>query len=210
MRKRSKKAKYAAAALILSGVAAVSAQAPHQEREIVAPQEIEHAAVVAVDLMETQEERAVQLYTDADAKALAQMAWGECRGVGDLVTADGRTITGTCQKAATMWVALNRYDAGFEESIVDVVAAPAQFAGYDPEHPLDEELLALAYDVLERWCAEQRGGTDVGRIIPADYFWFVGDGKHNHFSNRYRSGVYYTWQLSDAYVVTERDKTSEE
>lgn len=180
-----------------------------QERDVVTyPQEIktEQAAAPAVIQTETQEERAVQLYTAADAQALAQMAWGECRGVGDLVTADGRTITGTCQKAATMWVALNRYDAGFEDSIAEVVAAPHQFAGYSKAHPVDDELLSLAYDVLERWSAEQRGSTDCGRIIPADYLWFVGDGKHNHFSNEYRSGVYYAWELFDIYTVTDSHK----
>lgn len=186
--------------LLFASVGTIAAYAPGPEREAAEPQavisEIEDAPA-AVEY--AQEAYAPMLYTHADAQALAQMAWGECRGVGDLVTADGRTITGTCQKAATMWVALNRYDAGFEESIVDVVAAPYQFAGYNPEHPIDEELLDLAHDVLARWSAEQCGSTDVGRVIPADYLWFVGDGKHNHFSNDYRSGVYYTWRLFDVY-----------
>lgn len=192
--------------LIIAAVGLIAVDAPDQERDA-EPQIVE--AVSAPAAITYTQERETKHYTDADAQALAQMAWGECRGVGDLVTADGRTVTGTCQKAAAMWVALNRYDAGYEESVVDVVAAPHQFAGYDPEHPLDDELLALAYDVLERWNDEQAGGTDVGRVIPDDYFWFVGDGKHNHFSNQYRSGKYYAWELSDAYVVSDRVLKSE-
>lgn len=192
-------------ALVLSvaALAAVNVYAPERERESV-PDEPQPAAEV-VEYVPIIEEERVPLYAEADAKALAQMAWGECRGVGDLVTADGRTVTGTCQKAAAMWVALNRYDAGYEDSIVDVVAAPMQFVGYDPEHPIDEDLLTLAYDVLDRWDAEKRGEEEVGRVIPADFFWFVGDGKHNHFSNQYRSGEHYTWELFDIYSVTERD-----
>ena len=139
-----------------------------------------------------------QLYTDADAIALAQMAWGECRGVKELQT-DGGAVSGTCQKAAVMWCALNRYDAGFAGSVVDVVAAPMQFVGYDPEHPIDDELLALAYDVLERWEQEQLYGGEVGRVLPVDYLYFTGDGAHNHFRKDYESSKFYEWDLLDMY-----------
>lgn len=140
-------------------------------------------------------EYANRLYTDADAEALARMAWGECRGVEAL---DG--ISADYQKAAAMWCALNRYDAGFEDSIAEIVAAPKQFHGYDPEHPLDDELLALAYDVLDRWQEEKAGAADVGRVLPAEYLFFVGDGENNYFSTEYGSGVYYTWSLPDVYA----------
>lgn len=140
-----------------------------------------------------------RLYTDADAVALAQMAWGECRGVEEISTSGG-IVSGTYQKAAAMWCALNRYDTGAGESIADVVAAPRQFHGYDPEHPISEELLALAYDVLDRWEAEKAGAADVGRTLPAEYLFFVGDGENNYFSVEYRSGDYYTWELPDVYM----------
>lgn len=138
------------------------------------------------------------LYTEADAEALARMAWGESRGVGSL-SVGGKVISGTCQKAATMWCALNRYDQGFEDSIAAVVAAPEQFIGYDPEHPLDDELLMIAYDVLARWEQEQLGGTDVGRVLPADYLYFTGDGVYNYFVRDWQSQDYYTWDLPDVY-----------
>lgn len=143
---------------------------------------------------------AARLYTDADAQALAQMAWGECRGVKAL-SAGGRIISAKYQKAAAMWCALNRFDAAFDgERIADVVAAPSQFHGYDPEHPIDDDLLALAYDVLERWQAEKTGAADAGRVLPAEYLFFTGDGKNNYFSTEYGSGVYYTWELPDVYA----------
>lgn len=140
-----------------------------------------------------------QHYTEADAIALAQMAWGECRGVGSLMTY-GKEISGTYQKAATMWVACNRYDAGFGGSIYAVVSAPYQFLGYAASNPVDPGLLALAYDVLERWNMERNGGTDVGRVLPADCHWFYGDGKHNYFRDAYIGGREYMWELPDVYA----------
>lgn len=141
---------------------------------------------------------ASDLFTSADAIALARMAWGESRGVKEL-TISGRTISSECQKAAAMWCALNRYDAGYAESIAEVVAAPAQFHGYSSEHPVDMELLELAYDVLDRWQEEQRGAADVGRVLPAEYLFFVGDGENNHFTAEYGSRDYYAWELPDVY-----------
>lgn len=166
--------------------ASLEALPPVQEMELVA--EPEPAAT-----------EPPQHYTDADAVALAKMAWGECRGV-EALTLNGREISGTCQKAATMWVACNRYDAGAGDSIVEIVAAPHQFAGYAADNPLDDELLALAYDVLERWNMEQNGGTDVGRVLPADYLWFTGDGKYNYFADQYGTMFFYTWELPDVYA----------
>ncbi len=139
-----------------------------------------------------------KLYTDADAVALAQMAWGECRGVESLWI-DGREISGEYQQAAAMWCALNRYDAGYEESIFAVIAAPDQFHGYAASNPVDDGLLELAYDVLERWNMERSGCEDVGRVLPADCHWFGGDGEHNYFRDAYIGGNRYDWSLPDAY-----------
>lgn len=145
-------------------------------------------------------EYAARMYTDADAVALAQMAYGESRGVLPLAL-DGKSISPAYQQACSMWVALNRFDAGFEgESIAEIVAAPRQFHGYDPEHPISDELLALAYDVLERWQEEKNGAADVGRVLPAEYLFFTGNGDHNNFTVEYGTGIYYTWELPDPYV----------
>lgn len=138
------------------------------------------------------------LYTDADAEALARMAWGESRGVEPL-TVYGGTVSRKCQQAAAMWCALNRFDAGFADSIIGVVSAPKQFHGYAADHPLEDELLALAHDVLERWEYEKLYGGDVGRVLPAEYLYFVGDGDNNHFAAEYRSRRYYAWTLPDVY-----------
>jgi len=41
---------------------------------------------------------------------------------------------------------------------------------------------------LTRWYAEREGQVEVGRVLPADYLWFSGDGERNHFRNAYRGG----------------------
>lgn len=136
-----------------------------------------------------------KLYTTDDAIALAKLVYGEGRGV----PAYGSVST-KCQQAAIMWVALNRYDAGYGDSIIDVITAPDQFYGYYESHPIDPELLDLAYDVLDRWNREKHDETMVGRVIPNDYYWFLGDGTYNHFRNDYDGSETWQWELVDPYV----------
>ncbi len=104
------------------------------------------------------------------------------------------------RQAAVAWVALNRVDAGgFGEDLYDVLTRPNQFA-YDPDAPVTDELLELAWDVLHRWWAEKDGETDVGRTIPADYLYFEGDGKENYFRKEYQGdGAMWDWSLPDPY-----------
>lgn len=104
------------------------------------------------------------------------------------------------RQAAVAWVALNRVDAGgFGEDLYEVLTQPNQFA-YDPDAPVTDELLELAWDVLYRWSAEKDGETDVGRTIPADYLYFEGDGKENYFRKEYQGdGAMWDWSLPDPY-----------
>ena len=132
-----------------------------------------------------------RLYTDEDAIALAKLTWGEARGVPDLKI-NGRVISARTQQAAVMWAVLNRFDAGYEESILEVITAKGQFHGYSAEYPVEEDLLDLAYDVLDRWNAEKHGETVV-RELPSGYLWFHGDGTWNHFRDAYRNGNRWDW-----------------
>ena len=143
-----------------------------------------------------------RLYTDEDAIALAKLTWGEARGVPDLKV-NGQVISARTQQAAVMWTVLNRFDAGYEESILEVITAYTvdkngkihkQFHGYSEEHPVEEELLALAYDVLDRWNEEKHGETVV-RELPAGYLWFHGDGIWNHFRDAYKNGNEWDWSI---------------
>lgn len=126
-------------------------------------------------------------WSEEEAVALAQMLWGEARGV----------LSDT-EKAACVWCVLNRCDT-YGKSIIEVVSAPYQFIGYSPDNPVDEDLKALCEDVLERYFNEQAGKTDVGRVLPPDYLYFSGDGKRNYFRNEYDGGQTWDWSLPSPY-----------
>jgi len=211
MRKRNKAAAllrgaicFGLCVIIVGGVVSIHMQAK-DIKESLAAADAPAATEISVSNIEIERvyddpvvEREPVYYTTRDAVALAQMVWGEARGV-DSLTINGNTASADCQKAAAMWCALNRYDAGYEDSIADVVAAPKQFHGYSIDNPVEPELLELAYDVLERWNDEQKGIEDVGRVLPAEYLFFVGDGQHNHFAVDYGSESFYCWELPDVY-----------
>ena len=143
-----------------------------------------------------------RLYSDEDAIALAKLTWGEARGVPDLKI-NGQVISTRTQQAAVMWTVFNRFDAGYEESIIGGITAYTvdkngkihkQFHGYSEEHPVEEELLELAYDVLDRWNAEKHGDT-VMRELPSGYLWFHGDGTWNWFRDAYKNGNKWDWSI---------------
>lgn len=139
-----------------------------------------------------------ELYTDEDVVVLTKMLYGEALGVPEL-NVNGKCVSTKCQQAAVIWTVLNRYDAGYSDSITKIVKAPKQFVGYRESNPIDEELMDLVKDVLDRWNNEKHGKTDVGRVLPADYLWFRGDGKYNHFRNEYEGGTRWMWEMEDIY-----------
>lgn len=138
-------------------------------------------------------------YTQEDAIALAKMAYGEAGGVPDLKIGD-QVISPKCQQAATMWTVLNRYDMGGMDSVYAVVVNPGAYHGYWESNLVTDDLLDLAIDVLNRWTRERLGETDVGRVLPAGYIYFGGDGTYNYFRNEYEGGTRWTWDYGDPYV----------
>lgn len=143
--------------------------------------------VVEVVTPEPEPEVAPQPWTDEEVIVLAKMLWGEARGV-----------SSDAEKAACVWCALNRVDHGYVD-IITVVTTPKQFVGYNEENPVDDGLITLCIDVLTRWYAEREGQVEVGRVLPADYLWFSGDGERNHFRNAYRGGDRWDWSLPSPY-----------
>ena len=111
-----------------------------------------------------------------DVEAIARTLYGECRGV-----------ESEAEKEAVAWVILNRLDAGYADTVLGVVSAPGQFAGYDPGHPLWTDLVNIAERVLWMYHAEQMGIT-VDRVLPREYLWFSGDGVRNTFRDAYGGG----------------------
>ena len=129
----------------------------------------------------------VPLWREEEVTVLAQMLWGEARGV-----------PSETEQAACVWCVLNRVDQGYG-SILEVVTAPSQFVGYRENNPIDETLWLLCEDVLTRWQREKDGETEVGRVLPPDYLWFSGDSKRNHFRNAYKNGTTWDWSLPSPY-----------
>lgn len=129
---------------------------------------------------------------EAEVEAIAKVLYRECRGV-----------PSKAEQAAVAWCILNRVDSNityFPDTVLDVITQKNQFA-WDENAPLLPDLVTLARDVLIRWHAEGEGAEDVGRTLPAEYVYFVGDGRHNNFSIEWRSGIYWTWDYADPYTA---------
>lgn len=129
---------------------------------------------------------------EAEAIALAKMAWGEARGCSDT------------EIAATMWCVLNRVDSrgyAMGGDVLHVVTFPYQFLGYRAHNPVDERIYDIAVDVLTRWQMEKQGAPaeEVGRVLPQEYMWFYGDGKANHFKDAYKDANIWDWSLPSPY-----------
>ena len=112
-------------------------------------------------------------FTDADVVAVAKMLYGESRGC----SIDNQ------QKA--VWCVLNRVDdERYPDSIIEVLSQSGQFHGYNPNHPVWDELTAVAEDVLTRWSLEKQG-VAVNRELPKSYLYFTGTGRENIFREAY-------------------------
>lgn len=108
----------------------------------------------------------------------------------------------TAEKAAVAWCILNRVDdERWPNTIKEVITQPSQFTGYLRSNPVDEELLWIANDVLERWEREKAGEEDVGRVLPREYCFFVnGYNGHNNFGTSWPIGrKIWDWSLPDPY-----------
>lgn len=121
---------------------------------------------------EVSENVVVAKYSSRDVTLVAQTIWGEARGCS------------RDEQKLVAWCICNRADAR-EQSIEEVVTAPHQFAGFNPEHPVDAELVAVAEEVLQAWSR----GEDALILPPyantSDYQFFHGDGEHNWFREEY-------------------------
>ena len=111
----------------------------------------------------------------------------------------GGTLTEQSQVA---WCVLNRLDAGgFGDSITDVVTAPRQFV-YSKGTGSASEFDWIVRDVLTRWVGEKKGDSTPetsGRTLPPECLYFWGDGKHNHFRDKWKNGTEYDGSLGSPY-----------
>lgn len=164
----------------------------HEPVTVSEPYTVEHIITPSpAPASEWLEEQALEKETDATI--IAKVIFGEARGV--------YSVT---EQACVAWTILNRVDAGYG-NISEVATAPYQFC-YNEDFPTVDDygrdLKALAYDILDRWEAEQSGERDVGRVLPPGYLWFHGDGKHNYFRNNYEDYSHpWEYKLQSPYEV---------
>lgn len=126
----------------------------------------------------------------AEAEVLAKVVYGEARGC---------SVT---EQAAVIWCILNRVDddsGRWPNDVIEAAVQAGQFHGYDRENPVLPEIYKLAFDVLDRWQREKEGEEDVGRVLPADYYYFHGDGIHNYFRKEWKDGTSWDWSLPSPY-----------
>lgn len=122
-----------------------------------------------------------------DIERMSQAVWGEARG-----------CTPT-EQAAVVWCILNRVDDPRWPSTIEEVCITSQFNGYNPDNPIDPDIYTLTLDVYVRWVREHTGEQDVGRVLPASYCFFYGDGKHNHFQESFGVDEVWDWSLPSPY-----------
>lgn len=122
-------------------------------------------------------------------EAIAKTVWGEARGLN------------TTEQAAVIWCICNRVDSReFPDDPLMVVQQAGQFDGYSESYPVEDNLVALVKDVIARWEMEKTAVGSVGRVLPANYLFFEGDGQHNHYrENWIKDGNTWDWSLSSPY-----------
>lgn len=109
------------------------------------------------------------------------------------------------EMACVGWCVLNRVDNTSRDfakwnTIEEVIMAPHQFTSIEGVDVTQWEL-DLALDVLKRWNTEKNTGECEGRVLPAEYLFFRGDGKHNYFRTTYEGdGTYYTYWMDSPYA----------
>lgn len=110
----------------------------------------------------------------ADMRRLAQMVWGEARGVELKV-----------EQEAVIWCVFNRIDdPRFPDTIAEV-CTHSQFHGYDPDNPVEPEFYNMALRVWNEWNRLHLGDPTAVRTLPVEYVYFHGDGERNWFRTEY-------------------------
>ena len=159
------------------------------------PTEFEGSMVLPIIKKEKEKESEIDIpniekkYKD-EIPYIARTVWGEARGCSET------------EQAAVIWCILNRVDSSIRympDNIIDVVTQKHQFLGYVKTFPVTEKIRELVIDVLTRWEMEKAGVENVGRVLPPEYMWFHGDGRHNHFRDSYRGGNRWDWSLDSPY-----------
>lgn len=144
-----------------------------------------------VEIIEEEVAKEKKWYSEDDIRNMAKMAYGESMNVPTLDTVYGER-SNQYQNACAMYAVLNRVDAGYGD-ISTVIKAKKQFIGYRASNPVDWRLYNLAQKIIEDWAT----GEEKLRVLPSEYLYFGGDGKHNYFKTK--DGAKYDWHIPDPF-----------
>ena len=183
MRRRSKLTRIlVSGSVILSLVSCVSWSGPEQDYvpsvSPTLPLMDESQSVEQVSLDKAEPEplnlsEPVVKYTAEEVTLVCQTVYGEARG---------------CSREEQMlvvWCICNRADNS-EASIEQVVKAPRQFHGYNPEHPVTDEIRSVVLEVLDAWSSGQEALVYEPYATTSEYLYFSGDGVHNWFREEWK------------------------
>lgn len=114
----------------------------------------------------------VAKYSSHEITLAAQTVWGEARGCS------------RDEQKLVVWCICNRADAR-NQSVEEVITAPHQFAGYDPDHPVEPEIVEVVEEVLQAWDRGEEALVLSPYATSSEYQFFHGDGEHNWFREEY-------------------------
>lgn len=118
------------------------------------------------------EPEVVAKYSSYEVTLMCQTVYGEARG---------------CSREEQMlvaWCICNRADSS-GASIEQIVTAPRQFHGYDPENPVTDEISSVVLEVLDAWSRGKEALVYEPYATTSEYMYFSGDGVHNWFREEY-------------------------
>ncbi len=101
------------------------------------------------------------------------------------------------EKAAIAWEVLNRidstdYDFRNIHTVSQALYQPGQY--YSSYAVGSQESTEIVIEVLTLYMMEQQSGYPIeGRVLPREYRWHLGDGKHNNFEDRWPFGTGNVW-----------------
>lgn len=114
----------------------------------------------------------VAKYSSYEITLTAKAVWGEARGCS------------RDEQKLVVWCICNRADAR-NQSVEEVVTAPYQFAGYDPDHPVEPEIVEVVEEVFQAWARGEEALVLPPYATTSNYQFFGGDGEHNWFREEY-------------------------
>lgn len=136
------------------------------------PSTVELQEPVKIDEKSTVPFEIVAKYSSYEVTLVAKTVWGEARGCS------------RDEQKLVVWCICNRAEAR-DQSVEEVITAPHQFAGYDPDHPVEPAIVEVVEEVLQAWARNEEALVLPPYATISNYQYFSGDGEHNWFREEY-------------------------